>query len=109
MPNTGETSITAADIFAPKTNFAVSSTQFCQCTFDESYIREDLGSGELSSGEICRCELARFAIQFDGFSVDILCRLLFPFCNEKAVEGQGLWIISSQKGFGARSNTRKFI
>jgi hypothetical protein len=48
-------------------------------------------SGKVRSGEIVRCELGEFAIQFDWFSFSVLHRL-FPFCNEKAPEGQGLWI-----------------
>jgi hypothetical protein len=33
----------ARDKFAPKTNLAVSSTEFCRCKFDEGNFREGLG------------------------------------------------------------------
>src|SRR5689334_7955011 len=56
-----------------------------------SPLRFIFGSGKVRGGEIFRCELGRFAIQFDRFSFSVLHRL-FPFCNEKAPDGQGLWI-----------------
>jgi hypothetical protein len=54
-------------------------------------LRFIFGSGKVRSGEILRGELGEFAIQFDWFSFSVL-HGLFPFCNEKAPEGQGLWI-----------------
>jgi hypothetical protein len=41
----GEKSTAARDKFSVNTNLAVSSTEFCQCLFDERNIREGLSGG----------------------------------------------------------------
>jgi hypothetical protein len=41
-----EKSTSAKDKFAPKTNLAVSSTEFCQCKFNEG----DVGMGDGGGG-----------------------------------------------------------
>jgi hypothetical protein len=38
--------MSARDNSGPKTSLAVNSTEFCQCTFDKSNIRECLGGGQ---------------------------------------------------------------
>jgi hypothetical protein len=44
-PNDCENTVSAGDNFAARTNLAVSSIEFYQCTFDERDIRRGVGGG----------------------------------------------------------------